>query len=133
MVKSECNTERGFKNQLYIELGMALYFLPIFEHYEAFLLVFTTNTDVICFFKLLRYSNLCRVLPENGVPYSDILISLVVFTLDQNTNKKIMSFTVARDGNQRSWFYRIRPSVVQGSFSPIENGKLRWSPCAFNS
>ena len=68
---------------------MALYFSPIFEHYEAFLLVFTTNTDVICFFKLLRYSNLCRVLPENGVPYSDILLSLVVFDLDQNAIVKI--------------------------------------------
>ena len=32
-------------------------------------------------FKLYRYSNISSVLPESRVPYSDILISLLVFTL----------------------------------------------------
>ena len=36
-------------------------------------------------FKLLGYSNLYWVLPESGVPWSDILISLVVFTVKSGT------------------------------------------------
>ncbi len=33
------------------------------------------------------------------------------------------AFTAPRAHNRRSWFYRIRPSVLQGEFSPY-NGKL---------
>ena len=49
---------------------------------------------------------------------------------------------MSRDRNQRSWLYRIRPSVTQGAFVPIENknlsndwkeqhpnpNQLRWNP-----
>ncbi len=53
------------------------------------------------------------------------------------------AFTAARAENLRSWLYRIRPSVVQGTFRPAESGKwitatgslppvppdqLRWDP-----
>ena len=48
------------------------------------------------------------------------------------------AFTAPRASNQKVWFYRIRPSVVQGSFVPIDTGlrsdlvadpnQLRWSP-----
>ena len=61
---------------------MALHFLPFFEHHQAFLSVVTTNAGTVCCFQTFL-SNLGRVLPESGVPKSDILISLVVFTLAQ--------------------------------------------------
>lgn len=35
------------------------------------------------------------------------------------------AFTAMRHENLRSWLYRIRPSVVQSSFSMIDRGKLR--------
>lgn len=38
------------------------------------------------------------------------------------------AFTAPRHENQRSWLYRIRPSVVQGKFCPIDRGLLRSSP-----
>ena len=38
------------------------------------------------------------------------------------------AFTVARAGNRRTWFYRIRPSVVQGDFRRIDDGLLRSGP-----
>lgn len=53
------------------------------------------------------------------------------------------AFTAPRASNRRSWFYRIRPSVVQGDFQRIDNGlvlsgpiteietppnQLRWDP-----
>jgi len=38
------------------------------------------------------------------------------------------AFTVARAQNRRTWFYRIRPSVVQGSFVPIAPGLVRTAP-----
>lgn len=38
------------------------------------------------------------------------------------------AFTAPRDHNHRSWFYRIRPSVVQGSFKRIANGLLYSAP-----
>lgn len=38
------------------------------------------------------------------------------------------AFTAARHENQRSWLYRIRPSVVQGEFKPIDSGLLRSKP-----
>ncbi len=52
------------------------------------------------------------------------------------------AFTAPREKNARSWFYRIRPSVVQGTFVPLDNtawlsgpasgpatpNQLRWDP-----
>lgn len=48
------------------------------------------------------------------------------------------AFTVPRAINQKVWLYKIRPSVVQGPFRPIETGlkkdlvadpnQLRWAP-----
>ncbi len=52
------------------------------------------------------------------------------------------AFTAPREKNARSWFYRIRPSVVQGSFAQLANtrwlsgpasgpttpNQLRWDP-----
>jgi len=38
------------------------------------------------------------------------------------------AFTVARAGNRRTWFYRIRPSVVQEEFRRIDDGLLRSGP-----
>ena len=56
--------------------------MPICEHHYAFPLVITTNAGAVCCFQTLgRYSNLGGVLPESGVPSSNILISLVKFTL----------------------------------------------------
>jgi homogentisate 1,2-dioxygenase len=40
------------------------------------------------------------------------------------------AFTVARALNRRTWFYRIRPSVVHGEFRPISSGQLRTAPVA---
>ena len=63
---------------------MALQCLHIFEHYEAFLFVVTTNvtnttnTGSVCCFQTFNLCNLGAVLPESGVPQSDILMSLVV-------------------------------------------------------
>lgn len=39
------------------------------------------------------------------------------------------AFTEKRRENQRSWLYRIRPSAVQGKFSPMGKGLLRSAPC----
>lgn len=38
------------------------------------------------------------------------------------------AFTAPRADNRRNWFYRIRPSVVQGDYSPLDNGLLRTAP-----
>ena len=38
------------------------------------------------------------------------------------------AFTVARAANRRTWLYRIRPSVVQGDFRPIDAGAVRSAP-----
>lgn len=38
------------------------------------------------------------------------------------------AFTVAREHNQRTWFYRIRPSVLHGQFEPISNGLIASRP-----
>ncbi len=38
------------------------------------------------------------------------------------------AFTAPRADNFRSWFYRIRPSVVHGEFRPIESGLIRTGP-----
>lgn len=38
------------------------------------------------------------------------------------------SFTTPRVWNKRSWFYRIRPSVLHKPFRQIENGLLRSAP-----
>ncbi|MEN9434538.1 MAG: hypothetical protein RLZZ422_2127 [Pseudomonadota bacterium] len=40
------------------------------------------------------------------------------------------AFTAPRADNRRTWFYRIRPSVVQGEYATIDdNGLLRTAPC----
>lgn len=38
------------------------------------------------------------------------------------------AFTASRSSNRRSWFYRIRPSVSQGKYYPIDNNYIRTSP-----
>jgi homogentisate 1,2-dioxygenase len=38
------------------------------------------------------------------------------------------AFTAPRAQNRRTWLYRIRPSVVQGVFRPLEGGLLRGGP-----
>ena len=38
------------------------------------------------------------------------------------------AFTAPRARNFRNWFYRIRPSVVQGDFHRIDNGLIRSGP-----
>ena len=40
------------------------------------------------------------------------------------------AFTVPRAGNRRTWFYRIRPSVVQGDYAPVAQDLLLTSPLA---
>lgn len=39
------------------------------------------------------------------------------------------AFTAPRASNRRTWFYRIRPSVLQGEFEPLAS-RLRCSPLA---
>ncbi|MGB1311287.1 MAG: homogentisate 1,2-dioxygenase [Leucothrix sp.] len=38
------------------------------------------------------------------------------------------AFTAPRAENRRTWFYRIRPSVLQGEFAPVDNGLLQSAP-----
>ena len=38
------------------------------------------------------------------------------------------AFTAPRAANSRSWFYRIRPSVLHGDFKAIDPGLIRTSP-----
>lgn len=38
------------------------------------------------------------------------------------------AFTVPRATNRRTWFYRIRPSVLQGAYQPIGHELLRTAP-----
>ena len=38
------------------------------------------------------------------------------------------AFTAPRAQNFRSWFYRIRPSVIHGDFKPVDGGMIRTSP-----
>ena len=38
------------------------------------------------------------------------------------------AFTAPRTSNFRNWFYRIRPSVIQGDFQRIDNGLIRSGP-----
>jgi homogentisate 1,2-dioxygenase len=40
----------------------------------------------------------------------------------------LTAFTAPRAENRRTWFYRIRPSVTQGEFAPIDNGHLATGP-----
>ena len=62
---------------------MSLHFLSIFKHYEVFLFVVTTNAGTVCYIFSNSYATVtsARCLPESGLPLSDILILLVVFTL----------------------------------------------------
>lgn len=53
------------------------------------------------------------------------------------------AFTAPRAVNQKVWLYKIRPSVVQGAFRPIDTGlkndlmadpnQLRWAPFEINT
>lgn len=38
------------------------------------------------------------------------------------------AFTAPRDHNLRSWLYRVRPSVVQGAYRPLGEGRVRTAP-----
>ena len=38
------------------------------------------------------------------------------------------AFTVPRATNRRTWFYRIRPSVLQGAYEPISHELLKTAP-----
>ncbi|MCK8104241.1 homogentisate 1,2-dioxygenase [Pseudoalteromonas sp. 2CM36K] len=38
------------------------------------------------------------------------------------------AFTAPRADNRRTWMYRIRPSVVQGDYTAIDNGLIRTAP-----
>lgn len=40
----------------------------------------------------------------------------------------VTAFTAPRSDNRRNWFYRIRPSVVQGDYEAIDNGLIRTAP-----
>ncbi|NLO80544.1 MAG: homogentisate 1,2-dioxygenase [Xanthomonadaceae bacterium] len=40
------------------------------------------------------------------------------------------AFTAPRSHNRRSWLYRIRPSVVQSNYRPLENSRIQSSPTA---
>lgn len=40
------------------------------------------------------------------------------------------AFTVPRSLNRRTWFYRIRPSVLHGEFRPMDAGLVRTAPLA---
>ena len=38
------------------------------------------------------------------------------------------AFTVPRAANRRTWFYRIRPSVLQGGYRPMAHDRLQTAP-----
>ena len=38
------------------------------------------------------------------------------------------AFTMPRDNNRRTWFYRIRPSAAQGDYRAIDQGLIRSGP-----
>ncbi|MGY0563034.1 MAG: homogentisate 1,2-dioxygenase, partial [Paraglaciecola chathamensis] len=38
------------------------------------------------------------------------------------------AFTMARDKNRRTWFYRIRPSAAQSDYRPFPQGLMRSGP-----
>ncbi len=38
------------------------------------------------------------------------------------------AFTMARHENRRTWLYRIRPSITQGDYRPLDQGLLRSGP-----
>lgn len=40
------------------------------------------------------------------------------------------AFTAPRADNRRTWFYRIRPSVTQGDFRPLDHPRLLTAPLA---
>lgn len=40
----------------------------------------------------------------------------------------VTAFTAPRCDNRRNWFYRIRPSVVQGEYQAMDNGLIRTGP-----
>jgi homogentisate 1,2-dioxygenase len=40
------------------------------------------------------------------------------------------AFTAPASQNYRSWFYRIRPSVIHGEFAPVDPGLIRTGPIA---
>ncbi|MEX2524369.1 MAG: homogentisate 1,2-dioxygenase [Gammaproteobacteria bacterium] len=38
------------------------------------------------------------------------------------------AFTAPREHNRRNWYYRIRPSVAQGRYRPVDHGLVRTAP-----
>ena len=38
------------------------------------------------------------------------------------------AFTAPRAANRRTWLYRLRPSVVQGDYTAVDNGLIRTAP-----
>ena len=42
------------------------------------------------------------------------------------------AFTAPKSQNQRSWLYRIRPSVVHGEFTPFSSSLLSTEAAAFS-
>lgn len=38
------------------------------------------------------------------------------------------AFTAPRADNRRTWFYRIRPSVMQSDYSALDTGLIRTAP-----
>lgn len=42
----------------------------------------------------------------------------------------VTAFTVPRERNRRNWLYRIRPSVTQGAYQPMDTGLIRTGPLA---
>ncbi|ATC96935.1 homogentisate 1,2-dioxygenase [Pseudoalteromonas tunicata] len=40
----------------------------------------------------------------------------------------VTAFTAPRAENRRNWFYRIRPSVIQGDYQAMDNGLIRTAP-----
>ena len=97
-------------------ISTVIHFLPIFEHFEASLLVVTTNPGLVFCFKLMsNSSNLGGILRESGVLKNYILISLVVFTFDQSRSSRdvLWYFT---DSNFGKYFMKLLGFKVQIRF-----------------
>ena len=68
-----------------MSIRMAFHFLNIMRHF------YWSSQQMQAkyfFFKVLWYSSLGKVLSENGLPQSDVLISLMIFTLHKYVNEK---------------------------------------------
>ena len=77
---------------------MTLPFLPIFEHQEAYLLVFRTNTDAVWCLQTFLHCNYVGVLQKVKC---HILIQLVVLTL--LTSEKLSHHCVSVLSSTATW------------------------------